>query len=234
MQVTQYTEAIPVDQLKVGDIILNHVSWNPLTYISSIKKCSAAQGTRRYSKFNTKRLGDSRKDRVLDYFNSYNHIEGHAVDFDNKNVTVIRIDDTKELAKVVASWKYIVQCLSNADSLYRVCATAYNTPNYYGISSFIEVLGCNSSQPLLEIFEDLITDSIRDSIKQSILIEELGLESVDQYKEFTMSHAREVAHLILRGESVLDIRNRVATWKLACTEKKEAIVRMQQAFDLSK
>lgn len=234
-QYVQYTEDIPVDQLKVGDILLQNTCYSPFTYISSIKKCSGAQGTYKYFKFNTKLLGAGTKDKIHDYFTSSvrrSPDNSHVVGFERKDVTVIRLEDAKELAKVGASWKNIVRCLSDADSLYRVCATVYNTPNYYGMYSFLEALG--NDPKLLENFEDLITDSIRDSIKQSILMEELGLESVDQYKEFCMCNARDVAQLILKGESVLDIRNRVAAWKLAWAEKEEAAVRMQQAFDTAK
>jgi hypothetical protein len=231
MQVTKYTEAIPVDQLKVGDIILNHVSWTPFTYISSIKKCSAAQGTYKYFKFNTKRLGARTKDKVYDDFTSEvrrNPYNSHSVVFYNKNVTVIRLNSTDDRAKFVASWKNIVQCFEHAVSLYEVCAALYKTPVYYGAAYLLELLGNDSK--LQEVLEDKITDAISDSIKQSILMEELGLESVDQYKEFCTCNARDIARLILRGESVLDIRNRVAAWKLAYTEKEEAAVRMQQAF----
>lgn len=229
MQVTKYTEAIPVDQLKVGDILLSSSPWESITYISSIKKFSSIHGGR-YLRFNVKRLGDSSKDRVLDYFNSsaIPRNNQHSVSFDQRNVSVIRLNSTDDCAKFGASWKNIVQCFEHAVSLYEVCAAMYKTPVYYGVAYLLELVGNDSK--LQEALEDKITDAIRDSIKQSILIEELGLDSVDQYKEFGMCNARDIARLILIGESVLDIRNRVAAWKLAYTEKEEAAVRMQQAF----
>lgn len=238
MQATHYAEAIPVDQLKVGDIILRSREREALTYISSIKACSSAQGTYNYFRVNIKRLGSGTKDRVYADFTSFTQRSpaiNHVVGFGNK-VTIIRPADAKELDAVGAYWKYITKAISNADSLYQVWATVWHTNAtncYYDIFSFMEALGSSSSQSLVETIEDRITAAIQDT-EQGVLTEELCLESVDLYKEFTLYHARDVAKLILNGEGFLAIRNRVAAWKLAYTEKAEAAVRMQQAFDLSK
>lgn len=239
MQVTHYAEAIPINQLKVGDIILRSRQGEAPTYISSIKTCYSAQGTYKYLRVNIKRLGSGTKDPVYDYFTSSTQRSpstNHVVDFNTK-VTIIRPADAKELAGVGAYWKYFTKSLSNADSLYQLWATLWHTNAtncYYDVFSFIEALGDSNSQSLVEDIEDRITAAIQDSIEQGVLTEEMGLESADQYKEFTLSHARDVARLILKREKFLDICNRVAAWKLAYTEKEEAAVRMRQAFDPSK
>jgi hypothetical protein len=229
MQVTQYTDAIPVDNLQVGDVILCSSLHDPIVYISSIKKIPSVHGGS-YLKFNIKLPGEARKGKVFDYFNSfvYPGSNGPAVILGCARVTVVRFSSPEETAKFGKSWKNIIGRFTRVISLYNVCANMHRTPSYYGIADIINLV--NNDSKLQEVLEDKIADCIRYNVKMDNLIKELGLESVDVYKEFISSHVVEVARLVLNGESVLDIRNRVAEWKLAYIEKAEAHVRMHQAF----
>lgn len=228
MQVTKYTEAIPVDQLKVGDVVVTTYSFMYISSIKSIQKFNS-----KFKAFNIKYLGADSKDAVYNTSYSYDNKYVNLVGLVGYSyVYVLRMDNKEEFKKVNSSWYRLEKDLANSCSLHGIISIVQNkSPEYYNARELIMRLGG------LEEIKDYVVNIVEVSLfklsttEDSRLLVDLDLDTslVDNIG----SVIGDMSKLILDGEELGILKSRAQEWALAYTELEEARRRMYAAFTVS-